>query len=66
MTLRLTPDEDETLARLARSFRTSKNAAAAQAIEIAAPKPDHPDFVGAATRRLLARYAGLLERLAEA
>jgi len=66
MTLRLTADEDATLARLAQAFRTSKNSAAAAAIEIAAPRPDHPEFVAAATGRLLDRYAGLLARLAEA
>ena len=66
MTLRVTPDEDETLGRLARSFHTSKNSAAAQAIEIAAPRPDHPEFVRATTSRLLDRYAVLLERLAQA
>ena len=65
MTLRLSPNEDETLARLARQFRTSKNQAAAQAIEIAAPKRDHREFVQSATTRLLARYSGLMERLAE-
>jgi hypothetical protein len=66
MTLRLTADEDATLTRLAESFKTSKNSAAAVAIDLAAPKPDHPAFVAAATGRLLDRYAGLLARLAEA
>jgi hypothetical protein len=66
MTLRLSADEDETLARLARTFRTSKNSAAALAIDIAAPKADHPEFVRATTERLLSRYAGLMARLADA
>lgn len=66
MTLRLTADEDETLARLARSFRTSKNNAAATAIEIAAPKQNHEEFVTSSTTALLRRYAALMVRLADA
>ncbi|HEV7623578.1 MAG TPA: CopG family transcriptional regulator [Amnibacterium sp.] len=66
MTLRLSTDEDAMLTRLAQAFKTSKNSAAAAAIEIAAPKADHPEFVAAATRRLLDRYEGLMGRLAEA
>lgn len=66
MTLRLTADEDETLTRLAKAFRTSKNSAAAAAIDLAAPKADHPEFVHASTKRLLQHYAGLMSRLAEA
>lgn len=66
MTLRLSPTEDETLAGLARSFRMSKNMAAAAAIDLAVPRPSHPEFVREATGRLLARYSRLFERLAEA
>ncbi|RIX26591.1 CopG family transcriptional regulator [Amnibacterium setariae] len=66
MTLRLSPAEDETLARLARQFRMSKNQAAAQAIELVAPKRNHTEFVERTTKRLLAQHSGLLERLAEA
>lgn len=66
MTLRLSPSEDETLARLAKTFRTSKNLAAATAIDLAAPKADHTEFVHDTTARLLKRYASLMERLAEA
>ena len=66
MTLRLSPIEDERLAQLARSFRMSKNMAAAAAINEVAPKPDHPDFVQSATSRLIERYSGLFERLADA
>jgi predicted transcriptional regulator len=66
MTLRLSPAEDETLARLARQFRMSKNQAAAQAIDIVAPKRDHAEFVERSTKRLLTRYSGLFERLAGA
>ncbi|MGN6444435.1 hypothetical protein, partial [Amnibacterium sp.] len=66
MTLRLSPTEDETLARLARQFRMSKNQAAAQAIDLAAPKRDHAEFVQRTTSRLMAKYSVLLERLAEA
>ena len=65
MTLRLSPTEDETLARLARQFRMSKNQAAAQAIDLAAPKQDHAEFVQRTTTRLIARYGTLLQRLAE-
>ena len=66
MTLRLSPSEDETLARLAKTFRTSKNLAAATAIDLAAPKADHTEFVRTATGRLLERYSGLMTRLADA
>lgn len=66
MTLRLSPTEDETLARLARQFRMSKNQAAAQAIDLAAPKRDHAEFVERTTTRLLVQYSSLLGRLAEA
>lgn len=66
MTLRLTAGEHRTLAELARAFRTSKNLAAARAIDLAAPRPSHPEFVAASTGRLLDRYAGVLSRLAEA
>jgi hypothetical protein len=66
MTLRLTADEDETLTRLARSLRLSKNHAAATAIDLVAPGRDHPDFVAATTDRLLARYAALFDRLSAA
>jgi predicted transcriptional regulator len=65
MTLRLSPTEDESLTRLARSFRTSKNLAAAKAIDIVAPKPDHTEFVRDATERLVARYSLVLARLAD-
>ena len=65
MTLRLSPTEDETLARLARQFRMSKNQAAAQAIDLAAPKRDHAEFVQRSTARLMERYSGVLARLAE-
>ena len=66
MTLRLSADEDESLSRLARSFRVSKNTAAATAIEIAAPRPDHQEFVAASRTALLRRYAALMARLADA
>lgn len=65
MTLRLSAEEDESLARLAHAFHTSKNNAAAAAIDLAAPRPSHPDFVQTTTSTLLRRYAGLLSRLAE-
>lgn len=65
MTLRLSPTEDESLTRLARSFRLSKNLAAAAAIDLAAPKPDHTDFVRESTERLLGRYDDLMRRLSQ-
>lgn len=65
MTLRLSPAEDETLARLARQFRVSKNQAAAQAIDLAAPRPSHADFVARSTERLLERYDDLFRRLTD-
>jgi predicted transcriptional regulator len=66
MTLRLTPDEDRLLADLAKTLRTSKNGAAAKAIDLAVPRPSHPSFVAASARRLLDEYAHLMSRLAEA
>lgn len=65
MTLRLSPTEDEALTRLARSFRTSKNLAAAKAIDVLAPRENHAEFVRSATERLMGRYDGLMRRLAE-
>lgn len=65
MTLRLSPTEDETLRQLARQFRTSKNQAAAHAIDLAAPRRDHPEFVESSMRTLLARYDRVLNRLAD-
>ena len=44
----------------------SKNQAAAQAIDLAAPKRDHAEFVERTTTRLLVQYSSLLGRLAEA
>jgi len=66
MTLRLTEERDRLLETLADSLHVSKNSAAAQAIEIAAPRPSHPDFVAASTARQLGRYADLMTRLAYA
>lgn len=66
MTLRLSPTEDESLTRLARSLRLSKNLAAATAIDLVAPKRNHTEFVAASTDRLLTRYSALFTRLAEA
>jgi predicted transcriptional regulator len=66
MTLRLTPDADRVLAELAKTLRTSKNSAAAKAIDLAVPRSSHPSFVAASTRRLLGEYADLMSRLAEA
>ncbi len=43
----------------------SKNQAAAQAIDLAAPKRDHAEFVQRSTARLLDRYSSVLGRLAE-
>ncbi len=65
MTLRLSADGDETLERLAKAFRTSKNTAAAAAIELAAPRENHPEFVAETTRRLMTDFAPLMARLAE-
>ena len=66
MTLRLSDEKDRTLERMAEAFKMSKNHAAAAAIDIAAHRPSHPDIVPAATRRLLVRYADLMERLSQA
>ena len=66
MTLRLSPEEDEALTRLARQFRMSKNAAAAEAIDLVAPREDHTEFVRRSTARLLEQHRALLDRLAAA
>lgn len=65
MTSRLSSVADEVLAPLARSFPMSNDQAPA-AIDLAAPESNHPEFVHAATTRLLARYGVLLARFAEA
>jgi predicted transcriptional regulator len=66
MTLRLTDERDRMLESLAEQLHMSKNLAAAEAIEVAAPRPSHPDQVAASTDRLLLRYADLMARLANA
>jgi predicted transcriptional regulator len=63
LTLRLSEEGDRTLARMAEALHVSKNTAIAQAIDRAAPRPSHPDFVAAATARQLVRYADLMDRL---
>ncbi len=66
MTLRLTEERERLLEALAEFLQVSKNGAAAQAIELAAPRPSHPDFVAGSTARQLSRYADLMTRLASA
>ncbi|BDI21653.1 CopG family transcriptional regulator [Herbiconiux sp. L3-i23] len=66
MTLRLSDERDQRLQDLATQLRVSKNLAAAEAIEIAAPWPSHPELVRASLERQLTRYADLIDRLAHA
>jgi predicted transcriptional regulator len=66
MTLRLSEERDQLLESLAEQLNMSKNLAAAEAIEVAAPRPSHPEAVAASVERLLVRYAELMARLANA
>ena len=66
MTLRLSEEKDRALERMAESLHLSKNMAAAEAIVIAAPRPNHPQYVAASMTRQLSRYADLMTRLANA
>jgi predicted transcriptional regulator len=66
MTLRLSEEKERTLERMAESLHLSKNMAAAEAITLAAPRPNHPEFVADSMRRHLSRYADLMTRLANA
>lgn len=65
MTLRLSEEQDRMLERLAAELGVSKNLAAAQAIVLAAPWPDHIEVVAAAMPRLREHYGDLIVRLAE-
>lgn len=64
--IRLSTDEQASLDRLARSLASSNHDAVAAAIDLAAPRPNHRDFVADVTSRLLDRYSAVLSRLAEA
>ncbi|MCU1569986.1 MAG: hypothetical protein JWR33_727 [Naasia sp.] len=66
MTLRLSEERERLLEDLAEKLQLSKNSAASAAIELAAPRPSHPEFVAASTARQLVRYADLMTRLANA
>ncbi|WP_286279153.1 CopG family transcriptional regulator [Naasia aerilata] len=66
MTLRLSEERERTLEQLAETLRISKNSAAAEAIILAAPRPNHEQFVADSMARQLSRYADLMTRLANA
>jgi predicted transcriptional regulator len=66
MTLRLSEERERTLERIAETLHISKNSAAAEAIELAAPRPNHPQFVADSMGRQLSRYADLMLRLSNA
>jgi predicted transcriptional regulator len=66
MTLRLSEEKEVALELLAETLHLSKNMAAAEAITLAAPRPNHPAFVADSMRRQLSRYADLMTRLASA
>ena len=65
MTLRLTPEQDETLANLAAANRMSKHEAVIRAIEDAADRSAHSERVQALSGEGRRRYAGLLDRLSQ-
>jgi predicted transcriptional regulator len=66
LTLRLSAEGERTLGRMAETLHLSKNAAIAQAIEYAAPRPSHPDFIAESAARQLSRYSDLMDRLSRA
>lgn len=63
LTVRLSEERERTLDRMAESLHLSKNAAVGQAIEMAAPRSSHPEFVASSAHRQLSRYADLMDRL---
>jgi predicted transcriptional regulator len=65
MTLRLTEEQERALALLAEADGISKHEAAVRAIADAAARRVHDDRVRALSRDGRARYASLLDRLAQ-
>ena len=65
MTLRLTEAQDQALTELARCQGISKQEATARAIEEASARIAHEDRVTAASAKMRARYAELIDRLGQ-
>ena len=63
MTLRLSTDDEQALARLAQEDGVSRHEAALRAIREAATRRGHEDEVAEASAKARARYADLLDRL---
>lgn len=63
MTLRLSSDDEQALARLAESEGVSKQEATIRAIHEAAARRGHENRVAGASARARARYADVIERL---
>lgn len=65
MTLRLTDEDDATLARMAEAEGISKNEAAVRAIRERAERVGSDEEVRRLTREAIERYGPLLDRLAQ-
>lgn len=65
MTLRLSPEQDAALARLAKRQGVSKNEAAAQAIVDRDSRLNREGLLEAALSDTMSRYASTLKRLGE-
>jgi uncharacterized protein (DUF1778 family) len=65
MTLRLTPEQDELLERLAAAEGVSKNEAAVRAIVDSAARLDKDSQVREMARAAIQKYRPLLDRLAQ-
>lgn len=65
MTLRLSPEDDKALARLAEADGISKREAAVRAIREAAARRVREDEVRTLSMTARQRYAGLLDRLGQ-
>ncbi|HMR47708.1 MAG TPA: CopG family transcriptional regulator [Arachnia sp.] len=65
MTLRLTPEDDHTLAQLAEATGVSKQEATIRAIYEAAARHAHQEKVSQLSAAARTRYADLLERLGQ-
>ena len=65
MTLRLTPEDEHTLALLAEAEGISKQEATVRAIRESAARRLHRDKVATLSQEARARYADLLDRLGQ-
>lgn len=65
MTLRLTPEDEEILAELARLDNISRQEATVRAIRDTAARRSHSKKVAAVSAAMRTRYADLLDRLGQ-